>query len=424
MKDIFALVDCNSFYVSCERIFRPDLEGKPVGVLSNNDGCIVALSKELKDLGIKRGTPAFQIAHLVKKHNIILFSSNYTLYGDISARIMNVLSMFTPDLEIYSIDEAFLSLKGMEHFDLEKYAKEIKDIVWKWIGVPVSVGIGETKTLAKIANHIAKKYKKFAGVFNLLNHPQKKLVLSYVKVSDIWGIGNKYAQKLNRFGIHTVSQFIECDENFIEKEMTIVGLKTLKELKGYSCIVLDDYAKSKKQIISSKSFGKPISDFDDLMQAISSYLEIALEKLRNQRSVASQIMIFLTTNPFKNSSQYANYVSASLEIPSAYSPTFIQIGRKLLKSIYKEGYQYKKVGVMISNIQNENEAELDFFKTAYIDDKHKDVMEVFDKINRINGRNTIYYSSSGINRKWEMRREFLSKRYTTNWKELPIVKAI
>jgi DNA polymerase V len=182
--------------------------------------------------------------------------------------------------------------------------------------------------------------------------------------------------------------------------------------------------KSKKQIISSKSFGKPISDFDDLMQAISSYLEIALEKLRNQRSVASQIMIFLTTNPFKNSSQYANYVSASLEIPSAYSPTFIQIGRKLLKSIYKEGYQYKKVGVMISNIQNENEAELDFFKTAYIDDKHKDVMDVFDKINRINGRNTIYYSSSGINRKWEMRREFLSKRYTTNWKELPIVKAI
>ncbi len=423
MTDIFALVDCNSFYVSCERIFRPDLNKKPVGVLSNNDGCIVALSKELKNLGIKRGTPAFRISHLIKKHHITLFSSNYTLYGDISARIMNVLSMFTPDLEIYSIDEAFLSFKGMEYFDLEKYAKEIKDIVWKWVGVPVSIGIGETKTLAKIANHIAKKYDKFGGIFNLVNHPQKKLVLSYVKVSDIWGIGNKYAEKLNRFGILNASQFIDCDEDFIEKEMTIVGLKTLKELKGVSCIVLDDYVKSKKQIISSKSFGKPISDFDDLMQAISSYLEIALEKLRKQHSVAGQMMIFLTTNPFKNSSQYANYVSASLEIPSAYSPGFIQIGRRLLKSIYKEGYQYKKVGVMISDIQKEEEAELDFFKTAYIDDKHKNIMDVFDKINRINGRNTIFYSSSGTDKKWAMRREFLSKRYTTNWKELPIVKA-
>ena len=424
MKEIYALVDCNSFYVSCERIFRPDLKYKPVGVLSNNDGCLVALSNELKNLGIKRGTPAFKIAHLIKKYDVTLFSSNYTLYGDISARIMSVLATFTPDLEIYSIDEAFLSFKGMEHFDLEKYAKKIKDTVWKWIGIPVSIGIGETRTLAKIANHIAKKYKKFRGVFNLVNHPKKRIILEYINVSEIWGIGNKYAQKLNRFGIFNAAQFINCDENFVEKEFTIVGLKTLKELKGYSCIVLDDYEKSKKQIVSSKSFGKPISDFDDLMQAISSYLEVALEKLRRQHSVAGQMMIFLTTNPFKDSSQYANYISASLEIPSAYSPEFIKIGRKLLKSIYKKGYNYKKVGVMISNIQNENEAELDFFNTAYIDDRRKNIMDTFDKINKINGRNTIFYSSSGVDQKWRMRREFLSKRYTTNWKELLIVKAI
>lgn len=423
MKNIFALVDCNSFYVSCERVFRPDLKGKPVGILSNNDGCIVALSKELKNMGVHRGIPAFKIFHLVKQKKVTLFSSNYTLYGDMSARIMNVLSQFTPELEIYSIDEAFLNLNGFKSLDINEYGKKIKYTVEKWTGVPVSVGIGQTKTLAKIANHIAKKYQKFEGVFNIIDHPNFDKVLETVAVNNVWGIGHNYAKKLNKLGVQNVLQLVNRSDTWIDKNMTIVGLRTVKELRGISCIDLNLMTSDKKQIISSKSFGKPISDIDELKQSISTYCSRAVEKLREQNSVAQQIMIFILTNPFKDTPQYANYISGRLSVASAYTPDFINLAIKLLMSIYKENYLYKKSGVMISDISPQYDAELNLFETAYVDDNRKIIMDCVDSINHKWGRNIMTFGSEGIAGKWQMKREFLSQRFTTNWNELPIVKA-
>ncbi|HOE91410.1 MAG TPA: Y-family DNA polymerase, partial [Candidatus Cloacimonadota bacterium] len=290
-RPLFALVDCNQFYVSCERVFQPYLEGKAVGVLSNNDGCLVALSPELKKLGVTRGMPAFKIKPLLKQHEIYLFSSNYTLYGDMSSRVMRVLSSFTSDIEIYSIDEAFLSFRGMENIDLIEYAQTIRQTVLKWTGIPVSIGIAPSKTLAKIANRVAKTYKGYNGVFNITDHPKTEKILSSIALEDVWGIGRKYSKKMKKIGLANAADLLYLENEWVKKNFTVVGLRTVLELKGYPCIELEQVTNNKKQIVSSRSFGKLCSNYEDIEQAMSYFCTTATERLRSQKSVARQLLV-------------------------------------------------------------------------------------------------------------------------------------
>ena len=424
-KNSVALVDCNSFYASCEKVFNPDIADKPVGILSNNDGIIVALSHELKKLGISRGDAAFKISkNFVRKHGIRLFSSNYTLYGDMSARVMNTLSMFTPDLEIYSIDEAFLSLSGFGHLDLTDYGRQIKKTVWRHTGLPVSVGIGPTKTLAKIANRFSKKHNFAEGVFDITDHPDRDKVLRWVEVEHIWGVGRQYAKMLRRNGITNAYELTRIPDKWIQKKMTIVGLRMVKELRGISCIDLEMDIKPKKEIVSSKSFGNPVTDLQDLMEATSDYCSVAVKKLRSENQVASLIIVFLTTNRFKNEPQYANYARARLPLPSGYTPDFIHAANRILKKIYRVGYKYKKVGVMLADIMHQSKAPLDFFQPTYLDDNRKIIMDCMDDINDKLGSHQLTYASAGVKKPWQMKRENLTDSYTTSWKHIPVVKAI
>ncbi|MDY6915960.1 MAG: Y-family DNA polymerase [Candidatus Cloacimonadota bacterium] len=419
---IFALVDCNSFYVACERVFRPDLRGKPVGVLSNNDGIVVAASPELKELNMGRGTPAFKMKKAIKKYDIHLFSSNYALYGDMSARVMKSLAYFTPNLEVYSIDEAFLELTGINCKNWLQYGRIIKAKVEGWTGIPVSVGIARTKTLAKLANTIAKKYEKFNGVFNLIDHPRFRKVLQSVSVDKIWGVGRRYAQKLQRYGIQNAWQLSQAEDNWIEKMMTIVGLRLVKELREISCVDIEMDIMPRKSIVSSKSFGKLVTSLPKLKEAVSQYTTRAVEKLRLQNSLAYQLMVFLQTNRFRQEPQYANYCSRRLEVPSAYTPDFIKLANSMLEAIYRPGYNYQKAGVMISDIIAMKYAPLDLFLPCYLDDERQPLIDSCDKINSKWGRDTIQFASSGIKRDWQMRRQYLSPRYTTCWSELARVK--
>jgi DNA polymerase V len=422
-KEIYALVDCNNFYASCERVFRPNLARKPVGILSNNDGCIVAMSKEMKDLGITRGVPYFQIKHLIKKHDITIFSSNYSLYGDMSARVMKTLATFSPEIEIYSIDEAFLSLQGIEKEKLTEFGQNIRQTVQKWTGIPVSVGIGRTKTLAKIAARIAKKYPGYRNVFDITDHPKLDNILETIPVEKIWGVGFQYAKMLKKYGYNNAFELTNAPDNWVKKRMTIVGLRTVKELRGISCLELETDMLSRKQIVSSRSFGQPVTKLEELQEAAASYCTRAVEKLREQDLVASQVMVYLTTNRFKNEPQYANFISAKIPVPSAYTPDFLVKVKEMLKSIYRSGYSYKKVGIMISDIVHQKNAPLDFFAPCYLDDKRKIIMDKVDSVNRRWGSGTLRYAASGMEQKWSMRREFLTPRYTTCWQELPLVKA-
>lgn len=420
---LYALIDCNHFYVSCERAFRPELEGIPVGILSNNDGCIVALSPELKDLGVRRGVPYFKIKHLQKKHNITIFSSNYALYGDMSFRVMSLLSRFSPEVEIYSIDEAFLSLSGLAISDLNAYGQRLRDTIRQCTGIPVSVGIAPTKTLTKVANKIAKKDKIEEGVF-ILNDPQTlESILQQTPVDDIWGIGNRYASMLKKAGIENALQLAQQPNNWIRRNMTIVGLKTVEELRGNPCLDLELIDEPRKGIVSSRSFGKSVSEKDEIHEAAAAYCLKALDKLRQQNSLARRILVFLTTNPFKNEPQYANYREMKLTGYSAYPPDFIKIAGQVLDDIYREGYQYKKVGIMLTDIIPEDDAPRDLFETSYPEDRRAQIMHCMDRINHKWGSGAITFAGAGIMQNWQMRRKMLSPRYTTCWRELLKVKA-
>ena len=317
---VFALVDCNNFYVSCERVFNPKLEGKPVIVLSNNDGCAVARSEEAKEF-IPMGAPAFKYEDIIKKHNIAVYSSNYTLYSDMSERVMTILGQFTPELEIYSIDEAFLNPTGFTHVDLTEYAKKIRARVKKWTGIPVSIGIGTSKTLAVIANKLAKKNQMCGSVFDITNHSRQDDFLQSVDVEYIWGVGRQYTKFLKRHGIHTAFDLKNAPDHWIKKYMTIVGLRTVWELRGISCIELEEVSEPNKQIIRYRSFGKPVESLEKLKEAISVYATRAGDKLRQQQSVTSYLSVFLETNRFKpDEPQYANSSGCYLHEPTAYTP--------------------------------------------------------------------------------------------------------
>ena len=424
MKNIFALVDCNNFYVSCERIFNPKLENKPVVVLSNNDGCCVARSNEAKKLGIKMGEPFFKIKDLVEKEGLKVYSSNYELYGDISNRVVETLFTFSPDIEIYSIDEAFVNLKRIYTDNYEEYGRKMRERVLSWVNIPVSIGISPTKTLSKVANQFVKKDKSLGGVLSLLDKSEKEIdeLLKNLDVSDVWGIGRQYSKKLYAENIKTAYDFKYSNPKFIQQIMTINGLKTQNELKGVSCIPMEYETPDKKGICSSRSFGRVTSSFKELNEAISTYTTTASEKLRNQNSKCKKITIFIRTNHFRvNDKQYSNARSYNFLEPTSYTPDLIKAAKFLLKQIFKENYNYQKVGVILTEIVNEEEIQNSLFNLdllQYKSPKKDLIISKVDQINSLFGNNSIIFGSSGIKKEWKMKTEKRSERFTTNLNEL------
>ncbi|MFP4459170.1 MAG: Y-family DNA polymerase [Candidatus Zixiibacteriota bacterium] len=422
-KRKFALVDANSFYASCERVFRPDLADRPVVVLSNNDGCIVAMSKEAKKLGIERGAPEFKVRKMLEKHNAAVFSSNYTLYGDMSQRVMDILAMYAPRIEVYSIDEAFLYLMDYEKYTHTEYGKLLKARVKKWTGIPVSIGIGPTKTLSKIANHIAKKYSRFDGVFDITDHPKMDVILSNIAIEKIWGVGGRYANFLHAHNIHTARDLRDADDAWIQKRMTIVGLRTVHELRGIPRIDMEEVVPDKKGLLCSRSFGRRVESLEDLRESVAGFATRAAVKLRSQSLAAGGVKVFITTNPYRDEPQYGNSKSIRFGVPTAFTGDIIEQAVKLLEKIYKRGYTYKKTGVMLFELVPDNHLSLPIDQPRISDDKKRRLMKVFDNVNKRYGDGTMIHATSGISRSWRMKQEHCSDRFTTRWDELPVVKA-
>jgi len=422
MPPIFALVDCNNFYASCERVFNPRLAGQPIVVLSNNDGCVVARSNEAKVLGIKMGMPEFQIRPLLRAHHVHIFSSNYTLYGDLSQRVMETLEQFCPDLEIYSIDEAFLSLSGFTLHNLTEYGRTIGSTVKRWTGIPVSVGIAETKTLAKIANRVAKRTPDMGGVCDLLACPDREALLGRVAVDDVWGIGPTYALLLKQRGIATALQLRQADDQWIRKQMGIVGLRLVYELRGRACLDLEACPAPKQGITCSRAFGRSVCTLAEMEEAVSSYVSRAAEKLRGEGLAVTVLTVFVMTNKFKDAPQYRNSVTCSLPVGTDATSELIRSALRGLRSIYRDGYQYKKAGVMCTALVPAGQVQPDLFDRQDRP-RSKRLMGALDAINDRWGAGTLDYASSGFTKAWKTQCHRRSPAYTTDWNSLPIVNA-
>ena len=422
MKKVFALVDCNNFYCSCERLFRPELEGQPIVVLSNNDGCVIARSNEVKALGIKMGDPYFKLKDLIAKHHIHVFSSNYTLYGDLSHRVMTILQQQEPEVEVYSIDEAFISLPYTPGKLHTEYARYLKQRVRQCVGIPVAIGIGPTKTLAKVANRIAKKNAQYNGVLDITDHGQLDQLLGNFDVEDVWGIGRQSANKLRMRGILTARDLRDADDAWLRKRLTVTGLRTAMELRGISCIPLETACPDKKSIISSKSFGRPVTTLADMKEAVATYLSTAAEKLRGQGSAAGAIQVFISTNTFNpNQPQYAQSMMVSLPQPSSYTPALLKAAIHCLENIFRPGFQYKKAGVMLTEIAPAGCQQINLFSS--IDTEKPELMAAVDRINQKWGRETVQLGTAGFVKSWKMAQSHKSPAYTTNWSELPVANA-
>lgn len=422
MPPIFALVDCNNFYASCERVFNPKLEGKPLVVLSNNDGCVIARSNEAKALDIGMGVPEFEIRPLLRTHHVRVFSSNYTLYGDMSQRVMETLEQFCPDSEVYSIDEAFLSLSGFTSRNLTEYGRTMQATVKRWTGIPVSVGIAETKTLAKIANRVAKRTPDTGGVFDLLAYPDRDALLGRIAVHDVWGIGVNHARFLAQHGITTALQLRQVDDQWIRSHMGIVGLRLVMELRGVSCLELEQCPAPKQSLTCSRAFGTSVSTLNEMEEAISSYASRVAEKLRSERLAATVLTVFLTTNKFKDGPQYSNALTTKLPVATDNTHELIRSALQGIRKVYRDGYRYKKAGVVLMGLIPVNQVQADLF------DRHdrvrsKRLMLALDAVNKQWGSGTLQYATSGITKKWKTQFQHRSPSYTTHWDELPVVKA-
>jgi len=419
-----ALVDCNNFYVSCERVFNPRLEGKPVVVLSNNDGCAVARSAEVKALGIKMGEPWFKMKEVAQKHGIIALSSNYSLYGDMSARVMSILSDFSPNQEIYSIDECFLDLDGFDPNTLMDYGQKMRQTVRQSTGIPVCVGMADTKTLAKLANHCAKKGLAGSnGVCNFgsMDKQQLSALFSDIPVGEVWGIGRRITAKLNEMGILTIQDLRSADPEYIRQQFSVVVERTVKEINGIPCIELEDAAQPRQQIMVSRSFGNEVSQLADLSESISYYATLAAEKLRHDGSVASSLCVFVRTNPFKDDvPQYSRSMVVPLLRPTDDTFKLVQAALQGLKQIYRTGYGYKKSGVLLMALQPKGSVQASLFDEPEDQAKSDSMMRVMDAINRKMGKGSVTVASSGVRPRWAMRREKKSPSYTTEWGELPV----
>ena len=418
---MFALADCNNFFASCERVFRPDLQGKPVIVLSNNDGCAVARSNEAKALGIKMGSPFFKIKHIVEKHNVAVFSGNMALYGDMSQRVRWVLEDFAPAVEVYSIDEAFLDLRGMDNIDFDAYAKKISSECWRLTSIPVSVGIAPTKTLAKIASKLCKQYPKLRGGCYMHRPQDIEKVLRKFPIEDVWGIGRRSCAKLLSMGVKTAWDYTQLPENAVRKLLALPGVRTWRELRGEPCIEFEDGFEAKQSICVSRSFAKEITDVEELSEQIANFASSMAEKLRQQRSVASEMAVFAYTNRFKDNEPqtYGNSL-VHFEQPTNDQRTIVASAAAAAHELYKRGYGYKKAGVVATHILQESDVVHSLFEDSQAAEREHRITSALDAINGTFGRGTVKLAAQGSGR-IKSASEKQSPHYTTLWDDIPKV---
>ena len=415
-----ALIDCNSFYVSCERLFNPKIRKKPVVVLSNNDGCIISRSNEAKALGIKMGEPYFKAKDIIVKNNVQVFSSNYSLYGDISRRVMRTLKRFNSEIEVYSIDEAFLDLSNFSDDEIESVGIEIRSIILQWTGIPTSIGIAKTKTLSKIANHIAKKEK--SGVVSLIGIEDIDPILEKIEIGDVWGVGRQLTKFYIKNDIYNAKQLKNISNTWIKKSSNVLSSRTAMELRGISCIDLEIQDSKRKSCVVSRSFGKKVETFQELKESVTNYCLNASEKIRSESLITKSVTVFLRTSPFQNRGiYYSNSKTIDFPIATDNSIEIVKAAINGLKDIFKRGYKYQKVGVMLSGLSNlENKNNL--FSSSK-DEKIKSLMRSIDSTNYKYGRSALSLASGGVNKKWNMRRKHSSKIDTVDFRCLPTIKA-
>ncbi|MCE2743768.1 MAG: Y-family DNA polymerase [Fluviicola sp.] len=418
---MFALVDCNNFYASCERLFNPSLIGKPIVVLSNNDGAVIARSNEAKALGIPMGAVAYQYEKFFLENGVNVFSANFALYGDMSSRVMTILQEYTPELEIYSIDEAFLKLVGFEYFDLNQYGYDIQKHVRTWSGIPICIGIAPTKALAKVANKIAKKYPQRTNNSYVIDTEEKRIkALKWLKIEDVWGIGRKHSIRLKEIGVHTAYDFTQINDAWVRRNLSVVGLRLKHDLAGIPTLDLEDI-KPRKNIATTRSFERNLTHYQDLKERITTFAVSCSEKLRKQNSCCTSVMVFIRTNNHRTElEQYNNSIVIKLPFPTNSSIEIAQFACEGLNKIYRKGYQYKKAGVIIMDFRPQNEIQLNIFNNS--NPKHSPLMKVIDKINASFGQQKIKLASQDLKRVWKMKQERLSPRYTTKLSDVILIK--
>lgn len=415
---MFALLDCNNFYASCERVFQPHLNGKPICVLSNNDGCVIARSEEAKACGIPMGAVAFEYESVFKQHQVKLFSANFILYGDLSNRVMNIVKRFCNDIEVYSIDEAFMDFSSYKNIDLKNHCENLRTFVKKGVGIPTSIGVAPTKTLAKVANRIAKKYPNHTNNVYILDTDEKiTKALKWLKIEDVWGIGPRLSLRFKAKGIKTAYDFTQLHENTIRREMGVVGVRMFNELKGIPQLELE-IPQTRKNIGVSRTFSKVLKNKSDIEERIATFAVHGSEKLRNQKSCASFITVFIRTNTKRDDEQqYVNQFTISLPTPSNSAFKISKAAKTALNIIFKEGFYYKKAGIIISGIVPETDRQMDLFvEDNYV--KHRPIMKVMDALNKKYRNNKIKLGSQNLDETWIMKRAYLSQLYTTDIKEI------
>ncbi|HHT3530458.1 translesion error-prone DNA polymerase V subunit UmuC [Enterobacter asburiae] len=420
---MFALVDVNSFYASCEKVFRPDLQGKPIVVVSNNDGCIISLSREAKQFGIKMGEPYFKFKEKLYPSKVYVFSSNYALYADLSSRVMQTLTDLAPAIEIYSIDEAFVNVSGVSHcLSLEAFGHQMRTEVLKNTGLNVGVGIAPTKTLAKLANYAAKRWASTGGVVDLSGRERQRKLLEKVPVEEVWGVGRRITKKLNAMGITTALELAEASSWVIRKHFNVVLERTARELRGEPCLDLEEFTPTKQQIICSRSFGHRITQYEEMHQAICAYAERAAEKLRGEHQYCRFISVFVRTSPHAdNEIYYGNQASVTLMTPTNDSRDIIRAATEALGRIWLDGYRYMKAGVMLADFFSSGVAQLNLFDDNRLRANSAALMEMMDSVNH-SGKGKIWFAGQGIEKSWAMKREMLSPAYTTRYADLPVAK--
>ncbi|NKG32145.1 translesion error-prone DNA polymerase V subunit UmuC [Erwinia rhapontici] len=420
---MYALVDVNSFYTSCETVFRPDLRGQPVVVVSNNDGCVISRSAEAKALGIKMGAPYFKLKQELQRQHVHVFSSNYALYADLSERVMMLLTEMSPGIEIYSIDEAFIDVAGVENcMPLETFGHQMRSRVLKETGLTVGVGIGPTKTLAKLANYAAKKWRRAGGVVDLSNVDRQRKLLALVPVEEVWGVGRRISKKLNGMGIENALQLAESSLWVIRKHFNVVLERTARELRGEPCLGVEEFAPTKQQIMCSRSFGHRITDYEEMHQAICAYAERAAEKLRQEKQFCRFISVFLRTSPHAEGEVfYGNQASGTLLIPSNDTRDILRVATEALDRIWIEGHRYMKAGVMLGDFFSRGEAQLNLFDEYQPKPNSEALMQVLDELNQ-SGKGKVWFAGQGIEKSWAMKREMLSPAYTTRYADFPVAK--
>lgn len=422
---MYALIDCNNFFVACEQVFDPKLRNKPVAVLSNNDGCIVSRSQEVKDLGIPMGAPVFKYRKLLQEHKVILRSANFSLYGDLSQRVMETIREFAHDVEVYSIDEAFVHIKDQAQDSLEEYTRELKALIYKRTGITVSIGVGQTKTQAKLATHIAKEYEIFQGVFILEDLSYYSSILKDLSVNEIWGIGRQLTKRLERYGIRTVYDVCGYPEVLLRKMLGSQGFFHILELKGKQCFQRDDIREGRKSITTSRSFGTLITEYADLQEALISFVSMACEKARRHDLKASHVQVYIATNRFdKKERYYSQSVGADLEHATAHTIDVLKVASELLQKIYKEGKSYKRLGVYLDGLTSDQTVQLNLLdqKSEETVAKKKELMKAVDHLNHQHGRDTVFLMGKGIKRGWSGKSNERSRNFTTNWNDVLQVK--